>query len=140
MGMGRKRIHDKHLPRRMALAHGAYYFRHADGHWEHLGRDYGTALKRWSEHTAEPTSAAIRTLDDAFDRYEREVMPGKSPRSQKNNRQQLKRLRAVFGAMRPQDLKPVHGYQYLDALRDKPTAANLESLAQNVKLQAPSVG
>lgn len=126
MGMGRKRLHDKHLPRRLVFRHGAYYFRHADGHWERLGQDYGDALRTWADRTGSDSKSTVRTMADAFDRYMREVMPAKSPRSQQNNRQQFIRLRKAFGDMRPQDLKPVHGYQYLDALRSKPTAANLE--------------
>lgn len=126
MGMGRARKSNKHLPRRLYLRHGAYYFSHADGHLEHLGRDYSAALRLWAERTGEQESTTIRTMDDAFDRYLIEVVPLKSPRSQQNNRQQFKPLRKVFSHMRPADLKAVHGYAYLDARRKTPVAANLE--------------
>lgn len=125
MAMGRRRIHNKHLPRRLYLRHGTYWFAHVDGHFERLGREYGEAIHRYAELCG-PRAIKIATLGDAFDRYEREVIPNKSPKSQKNNRQQLKPLRKVFGHMRPEDLRPPHGYAYLDARRAKPVAANLE--------------
>ncbi|MDE2101215.1 MAG: tyrosine-type recombinase/integrase [Patescibacteria group bacterium] len=126
MTMGRKRVHDRHLPRRMYQRRGAYYFVRADGKWEPLGRDYGIALKLWAERTGAKPEASIRTLADAFDRYLLEVVPKKAPKTQRGNRQQFKRLRVVFGTMRPDDLRAVHAYQYLDKLAATPVAANLE--------------
>lgn len=55
------------------------------------------------------------TLAAVFDRYERDVMSGKSAGTQARNRYELANLRTAFGAMRPADLRPVHVAQYVDA-------------------------
>ncbi len=124
MGMGRKRVHDKHLPRRVYLRCGSYYFVDHLGKWQRLGRDYGGAMRRWAELMSDHP---LYTLADVFDRYQREVIPTKAPRTRRDNIHQMKRLRAVFGRMRPAELKTIHVYQYRDArgVQSK-TAANRE--------------
>ncbi|RYU56352.1 integrase [Methylolobus aquaticus] len=110
--MGRKRNVDKHLPRRVYLKHGAYYFVTPEQKWIRLGIT-----------EAEMHRALAQMLDDApfdrlnavFDRYEREVLPTKAPRTQQDNRAELANLRLAFGHMRPSALKTKHVYAYLDA-------------------------
>ena len=66
------------------------------------------------------------TLSDIFDRYLIEEIPGKSPAYQKDQRAHIKRLCKVFGDARPDELTRQHVYQYLDARRKFPYAANHE--------------
>lgn len=119
--MGRRRKHDKHLPQRVYLRSGGYYFVDMDGKWNPLGRDYGQALAKLGEMV---TPQPLRTLGDILDRYEREEVPQKASRTQEDNRLSIGRLRPVFGKMRPEDLKPQDCYQYLDKRRQFPVSAN----------------
>ena len=110
--MGRRRRHNKHLPQRVYRKHGGYYFVTLENKWIRLGSDYGEAMRAWAELVAQPKSAA--TINDLFDRYMLEVAPGKAPPTFRNNQREIQPLRVFFGQMRPQDIEPVHVYQYLD--------------------------
>ncbi|MCE3025774.1 tyrosine-type recombinase/integrase [Salinicola sp. DM10] len=70
-----------------------------------------------------------------FDRYEAEVIPQKrSPATQKSNRDELKRLRAVFAECEASDITVHDVYAYLDKRsQTSPTQANHElSLLKHV--------
>jgi len=69
----------------------------------------------------------VATMGDLFDRYLRDVVPTKAPTTQQINRDQIVRLRTVFGHMVPKDVTAPHVCAY----RDKrgaatPTSANRE--------------
>jgi integrase len=49
-----------------------------------------------------------------MDRYLLEVVPTKSYKSQESNQLAIRRLRPVFGMMRPTEIQPVHAYKYAD--------------------------
>lgn len=144
--MGRKRKHNRHLPRRLQEKAGAYYFLHdipksaekpkGGIRWELLRNedgtkaDYGQALIIWAKYTG-GNAHQMQTLGDAFDRYKREVLPKKTERSRKNNLQQFKALYKVFRDQRPKDLRPSDVYAFMDARRNKkgrhvPIQANRE--------------
>lgn len=108
--MGRSRKTDKHLPRRVYLRSGSYYFVNQQGRWINLGRDYAGALRKLSDLVDQ---APVQTMNGLFDRYLQDVVPKKSPKTQRENRYQIKPLRIVFGHMRPQDIKPKDLYAYL---------------------------
>jgi integrase len=122
--MGRKRTKDRHLPTRVYLRAGSYYFVDQLGKWHRLGRDFGSAMTAYGRILED---SPLRTMGDLFDRYQREIMPTKAPKTQRDNAHQLKRLRSVFAHMRPQELQTVHVYQYRDrrGLQSK-TGANRE--------------
>jgi integrase len=112
--------------KRFYKKHGAYYFVDKAHKWHHLGRDYRQALQRYAALIDGPAPfSTAPTLNDLFDRYERDVVPSKAPKTQKSNEYQLKNLRRAFGHMRPEDVKPHHIYAYMDARQAK-TAANRE--------------
>jgi hypothetical protein len=71
------------------------------------------------------TPSRIVTLGDAMDRYMREVAPLKAAATYRNNLREMRNLRAVFGHMRPDELRPPDIYAYLDT-RKAPIAANRE--------------
>lgn len=118
MRMGRPRKKDRHLPQRVYLRSGRYYFAAKDGKWVNLGTDYGGMLRALSGLSTAPVS--VDTLGQVLDRYELETLPHKAPKSQKEQSRQLGRLRAVFGHMRPDEIRPPDIYAYCD--KRPPTA------------------
>jgi integrase len=114
--MGRKRLHDKHLPLRVYLDHGTYWFRPKDAKPVNLGRDLAAMFAKYGAVIGAQWNG--RTLGDVIDRYRSEVLPLKrSAQTQKNEAGELERLKAVFGDMRPDQLTPQHCYRYLDSRR-----------------------
>ena len=82
-------------------------------------------MVQWTELVGD--SDPIETMDDLFNRYEREVIPKKAPRTAKDNLRQIGTLRKVFGRLRPTSIKPRHIYQFLDVRSQQAlTAANRE--------------
>lgn len=62
-----------------------------------LGRDYDAALVKWRElHEHKPR--ILGTLEEAFDRFEADVLQTLDPGNAKNYRSHLRRLRPVFGS------------------------------------------
>lgn len=110
--MGRKRATAKHLPPRVYQKHGAYFFVTAEKKWLRLGATEAEMYRALAELLDAVPDA---TLNAVFDRYEREVIPTKAPRTQQDNRTELANLRQAFGHMRPETVKPRHIYAYLDA-------------------------
>jgi integrase len=107
--MGRKRIHDTHLPKRVYLRRGVYYFVDYLGKWHSLGKTMSVMYMNLS-HLVE--GSPVRSMNDLFERYEIEVIPTKAPRTQKDNTREIKLLRAVLGEMAPRQFLPRHGYAY----------------------------
>jgi hypothetical protein len=129
--MGRTRKRDRHLPAKMYLRHGAYYFDSPiSKKWEPLGRDLAEALAAYGRRISGTWSG--RTLGDVIDRYRVEVLPLKrSAQTRKDQGKELDRLKAVFGAVIPDSVTAQHCYRYLDTRRDNgsnpvPTAARHE--------------
>jgi integrase len=136
MYMGRRRKSDKHLPQRVYLRRGKYYFVTIEHKWLPLGDDYGLAMANWAKLVAIPKT--VTRMNDLFDRYMLEVAPAKAPRTYKDNQAEIRPLRAFFGGMRPEEVEPIHVYQYLDtrgkqakirANREKALLSHVFSLA-----------
>jgi len=106
-----------------------YYYdgRDADGKREEvpLGTDLAEAKLEWArlEHKAKPEVMA--TMGELFDRYERDIIPVKSPRTQKDNKYELERLRKAFADAPIEAISPPVIAQYRDA-RTAKTRANRE--------------
>ena len=64
-------------------------------------------------------------MGELFDRYERDIVPGKSPRTQKDNKYELERLRKAFADASIEAISPPVTAQYRDA-RSAKTRANRE--------------
>jgi hypothetical protein len=79
--VGRKKKHNKHLPRGVTPEHGAYYFRGPHRKRVRLGAAMGEALAQWAA-LVQPDPGAITTLHDAFERYKLKVVPKKPPKTQ----------------------------------------------------------
>lgn len=116
------------LPAGWRLYHGAYYFRVPKGlekHWDgktqfKLSTTLAEAHRVWAERTAAMHNPeTCGTVGDLLDRYAREVIPTKSPKSQENNLNQLKMLRRVFAQVPLASVVPRTVYTYVDKRAQK---------------------
>lgn len=116
--MGKRRVTDKHLPARVYLEHGAYYFRDGKNKRVWLGREIGEALGRYAALIGNQWS--LRTLGDVIDRYRVEVLPLKrSEQTRTEEGRSLDRLKKAFGHMLPDNVTAQNCYGYIDARRSK---------------------
>lgn len=117
--MARHRQTDKHLPSRMYLKHGGYYFQNpTTRRWEPLGRDLGEALAAYGKKVGGQWQG--RTLGDVIDRYRVEVLPLKrAATTRESEARQLDRLKAVFGDVHPDAISTKDCYRYADVRRGK---------------------
>ena len=107
--VGRKRKANKHLPRRVYIEGGTYYFRVQNKKRVRLGKTLADAMAAWAE-LIEPDAGSLKTMSDVFDRYKLEVMPRKKSQTAIYA---FKYLAFVFGDMPPRDVKPRHVYAYM---------------------------
>ncbi len=116
---------DRHLPSRVYLKSGSYYYVDQKNKWYLLGKDFVEAMAEWAK-IAKPVTA-IMTMQQLFDRYMLEVAPHKAPATYHTNKMQIRNLYEPFGELPPSAITPVHVYQFLEK-RGKiaPIAANRE--------------
>jgi integrase len=130
--MGRNRKSDRHLPAKVYLEHGAYYYRDGKKPRVPLGKDLGEALAKYSGLIGNTWS--LRTLGDVIDKYRVEVLPLKrSEKTRKEEGRALERLKIAFGHFLPDSVTAVNLYTYIDARKSKdgrpvPIAARHEIL------------
>lgn len=114
--MGRKRKHNTHLPPRMILNHGAYYYGvqlpGGKKKWLPLGRDYSAALIEWARLSGSEAKP-VTTVADMLAVYITAKRQTLSPRTIKGYEAQARTLCKPFGTMSPQDLTRADIYQYL---------------------------
>ncbi|MHB0985949.1 MAG: tyrosine-type recombinase/integrase [Sulfuricella sp.] len=120
-----RRKSNLNLPPRMYQKHGAYYYVTKENKWIRLSNNLAEAKAKWIEIEGEvPLTDTVAGL---IDRYLVEVAPKKAPRTYQDNLTEAKQLIAVFGHMRPSEVRPMHVAQYLDVRgRKAPTRANRE--------------
>jgi integrase len=131
--MGRHRSRNHGLPPHMAQKGRSYYYvtNEKPRRWIPLGNDYPTALHEWAKHEGQPVPDSARTLTQIAAWYAKDVLPRKAARTQRDNRAELKRLEAVFGASPIETISPVDVATYLDRRCDEdgnpaPVRANRE--------------
>ncbi|MFJ3259875.1 integrase [Pseudomonas sp. NPDC086581] len=90
-----------------------------------LGTDYGEALQEWARLSRSTAPKVIRYMSELFDRYEREIIPTKAPRTQSDNWAELKQLRKSFDNAPIDAITPQVIAQYRDA-RTAKTRGNRE--------------
>ena len=115
--MPRPRTKNKHLPPRMRIQSGSYYYdagKDASGKrkWIRLSRSLSEALLKWAE--IEGRNLAGSTVAHALDRYLIECLDELAPVTQREYRRISARLRMTFGHMRLVDVQPPHIARYLD--------------------------
>jgi integrase len=92
-----------------------------------LGGDLVAAKIKWAELECQPTPSDVSSMRTLFDRYERDVMPTKAPRTRKDNAVELANLRLVFDSAPIDAVTPAHVAQYRDKRGAKAkTRANRE--------------
>jgi integrase len=82
--------------------------------WTPLGKDRARALLEWARIEGTEPDLSVRTFDVIARRYETEIIPTKAARTQADNLKELANLRAVFGRMLIEAIKPHHVRGYLD--------------------------
>lgn len=128
----------RHLPPRMLqrtkkLKSGAlwvgYYYNGRDENGERieipLGSDINEAKRRWAELDCKPTPVETGLMKHIFDRYLRDIVPTKAPRTQKDNQGAISQLRATFDSAPVDAITPQHIAQYRDK-RSAKVRANRE--------------
>lgn len=103
----------------------SYFYRGPDGKDISLGGDLNKARLRWAELEAREAPTDLKVMKTIFDRYERDIIPYKAPRTQRDNKAELKQLRAVFDSAPIEAITPAMIAQYRDA-RSAKTRANRE--------------
>lgn len=130
----RARTRDRDMPTHVHWKNGAWRFKtpahlrpYVPGRksWIKLGTEKQEALKAYAELMGNLSKES--GMAKLMNRYEAEVIPTKAPRTQKDNRKELKRLREVFDQMHPTEVTTMHCQQYLDIRgKQSKTQANHE--------------
>lgn len=88
-----------------------------------LGPDINEAKRKWAELESKPAPKETGIMRVIFDRYERDVIPTKAPRTQRDNLGCLKFLRAVFDSAPIDSITPQFIAQYRDNRKSKAKGA-----------------
>lgn len=137
--MGRRRTHDRHLPQRVYLHHGGYWFRPKGARAVNLGPDLSTALAKYGELVHGNWSG--RTLGDVMDRYRIDVLPLKrSEKTRRNEGDALDRLKAWASHMLPDALTAPMLYRYVDQRKRKDGRPAPEAARHEVALLGHVLG
>lgn len=117
--MGRPRKHNPlNLPPRVYAKHGAFYYHHPAGRWEHLGRDLD-AVKRRAAEIVHGQGDGFGTVAYHLDQFliackARVKVNDLAPRTLEDYTRDSEPLKAFFGRMYPQGVEPKHVADYLD--------------------------
>ena len=121
--MGRKSTVNLNLPPRMrsrARGNKVFYYYDTGGKPRReipLGSDYALAVGKWAEFQIDQPVPpnTLPTFRTAAERYVREVLPSKAPRTQADNLKELEYLYKFFDCPpAPLDcIKPLHIGQYM---------------------------
>jgi len=111
--MGRIKRKNRHLPPRMRLAHGAFFYADSRGGrkaWVLIGRTYADAIVKYAQ--LEAAVANRRDFTALATRYMAEAPMADSTRIVR--RTLIKPLLRVFGAVMPGDIEQIDAYRYMD--------------------------
>ena len=97
-----------------------------------LGTDLNEAKRKWADLECRPAPIDVSMMSNVFDRYQREIIPLKAPRTQQDNQWSFKQLRAVFDSCPVSSLSPQHVAQYRDKRSAKVRANREIALLSNV--------
>lgn len=103
----------------------AYYYRDAQGKDIPLGSDLDQARIKWAQLEAKEKPLDLLTMKGIFDRYTRDIIPKKAPRTQRDNLAELKKLRELFNDAPIDSITPATIAGYRDA-RTAKVRANRE--------------
>ena len=97
-----------------------------------LGTDINEAKRKWAELEGTPIPPIAGEMAMVFNRYIKEVIPTKAPRTQKDNLEALTQLRRVFDSAPINAITPQHIAQYRDHRSAKVRANREISLLSHV--------
>jgi site-specific recombinase XerD len=131
--MGRKPTINLSLPPRLRVkTYGAgkpHYYYDAGGKprkWIPLGSDRNAAYRQYAELEGGNTVSAAPTFAEAAAKYAREVLPGKAPRTQRDNEIEIAKLNEFFQGAPLDEIRPKHCNQYGQWRKAAPVRANRE--------------
>lgn len=102
---------------RLAFRHGAFYYRHRDGRWEHVGTDVRQAKERAALHNdSDGVFGTVGYWLDMFliDCAARVQAQDLAPRTLADYKENSVPLKIFFGKMFPESITPRHVQSYLD--------------------------
>lgn len=116
------------------LTYYFYVIRDAEGKKREipLGSDLPAAKVEWAKLDAKPVPAEAGTLGAIMDRYEREIVPSKAPRTQRDNLLSLTQLRKAFRHAPIEAITPETLATYRDARSAKVRANREISLLSHI--------
>lgn len=117
--MARPRTANKHLPKYVTIVHGSFWYRPPNVKAIRICPADDLSAMYLFMSKLDTKQGPLLTLNDCFDRYEKEVLVGLEPRTQKDYRRHLIVLRKTFGHMAPDDVLPRHVGQFLDVQTGK---------------------
>lgn len=97
-----------------------------------LGTDLDVAKAEWAKLDCKPIPQKNTLLGKIFDRYEAEIIPGKQPRTQKDNLLSLRQLRKAFSEAPINAVTPQVIAQYRDKRSGKVRANREISLLSHI--------
>lgn len=97
-----------------------------------LGTDLNEAKRKWAELEGKPVPSIAGEMAVLFNRYIKEVIPTKAPRTQKDNNEALTQLRRVFDSAPINAITPQHIAQYRDHRTAKVRANREISLLSHI--------
>ena len=112
-------------PRKSGKDWIAYYYLDMTGKAIPLGKDLDLARIKWAELEAKEKPLDLRTMKGIFDRYIRDIVSKKAPRTQKDNLSEIKQLRPMFDSAPIDSITPATIAGYRDA-RTAKVRANRE--------------
>ncbi|MCY1276888.1 hypothetical protein D9M68_276640 [compost metagenome] len=118
-------VYQRNRKRKNGKVWTRYYYRTPDGKDILLGADLNEARRKWAELEAKAIPGEVTVMSAIFDRYERDIIPRKAPRTQADNKSEMKHLRAAFETAPIEAITPAMIAQYRDARKAK-TRANRE--------------
>lgn len=119
------RLYERKRKRKCGKVWVSYYYLDKSGKEIALGPDLNVARLKWAELEAKDKPQDLLLMRAIFDRYERDIIPKKAPRTQKDNLAELRQLRPFFDEAPIDAITPALVAQYRDA-RSAPVRANRE--------------
>ena len=119
------RLYQRNRTRKNGTVWTSYIYRGTDGIDIPLGKDLDKARLKWAELESKAIPADMTTMRALFDRYVRDIIPKKAPRTQQDNMKELKQLRQVFDTAPIDAITPAMIASYRDS-RTAKTRANRE--------------
>lgn len=112
--VGRRRRHNTDMPQRVYLSRGWWFFRPKAGSAVRLGKqdDKAGALRAYADlMEARPRNGTVAEL---LDRYAKDVLPTKAPKTQKDQYAQIQKLKRVLGTLELHQVTRGVVAEYLD--------------------------